>query len=185
MIEASAVAGAILTGGRSVRMGQDKAFVEFRGIPMVARVHAALIAAGIAPVAAIGGDAEQLRSLGIGVVDDEWPGEGPVPAIITALRWSRQPYLCVVACDLAEVGTDTFGRLMTAMAADTDVVLARTDRLEPLCGIWRRASALPLLQSCFDTGERAVHRVVAHLSVVGADVDAGELANVNSRSDVR
>ena len=42
---------AILAGGRSRRMGTDKALVEFRGEPLIARPIAAARAAGLEPVA--------------------------------------------------------------------------------------------------------------------------------------
>ena len=51
-----AFAGAVLTGGRSSRMGRDKATLPVDGVPMAARVADALRRAGAEPVLAVGGD---------------------------------------------------------------------------------------------------------------------------------
>src|SRR5262245_1565825 len=91
--------GAVLTGGASRRMGRDKALVEVDGRPMAGRVAAALREAGAAEVQAIGGDAAGLGELGLDVVPDRFPGEGPLGGIVTALSAASQPVTVVVACD--------------------------------------------------------------------------------------
>ena len=58
-----AFAGAVLTGGRSSRMGQDKATLPVDGVPMAARVAGALRRAGAEPVLAVGGDQTALEAL--------------------------------------------------------------------------------------------------------------------------
>ena len=80
--------GAVLCGGASRRMGVDKAAVEVDGTPMARRVGDVLAAAGCSPVIAIGGDPTALGHLGLDVVDDGFPGQGPLGGILTALsRW--------------------------------------------------------------------------------------------------
>ena len=72
-----AFAGAVLTGGRSSRMGRDKATLPVDGVPMAARVADALRRAGAEPVLAVGGDQAALEALGLTWVADRHPGEGP------------------------------------------------------------------------------------------------------------
>ena len=69
-------AGAVLCGGRSSRMGTDKAFVELAGVAMVQRVAAALATAGCAPVVLVGGDRCCWRASGS--VWSPTGGQGPV-----------------------------------------------------------------------------------------------------------
>ncbi|MBT7115730.1 MAG: NTP transferase domain-containing protein, partial [Euryarchaeota archaeon] len=40
----------LLAGGRSSRMGQDKALIEINGLPMITRVVNALVEAGKEPI---------------------------------------------------------------------------------------------------------------------------------------
>src|SRR5205085_1408893 len=68
------------------------------------RVADALRAAGADPVVAIGGDEPALRALGLTVVADAHPGEGPLGGIITALEalGERAELVAVLACDLVD-----------------------------------------------------------------------------------
>ncbi len=66
----AAFSGAILTGGRSSRMGRDKALIEIDGEAMVLIAQRALLDAGASQVVTIGGDAVALAALGL----DHGPG---------------------------------------------------------------------------------------------------------------
>jgi molybdopterin-guanine dinucleotide biosynthesis protein A len=85
------VAGAVLAGGASRRMGRDKAHVAFGGEPMLARVAGALSGAGVDPVVVVGGDAAKAEELGLATIADGWPGEGPLGGLLTACAWSPHP----------------------------------------------------------------------------------------------
>ena len=78
------VAGAVLTGGAGRRMGGGKPFVEYRGRRSGVASPTALRDAGCAPVVAVGGPRDDLAALGLDVIDDRWPGEGPLGAVVTA-----------------------------------------------------------------------------------------------------
>lgn len=169
-------------------MGRDKALIEVEGTPMVRRVVAALHAAGCAPVVAIGGDRAALESLGVVVVDDLFPGEGPLGGVITALARSLADVVAIASCDLPHLGGATIASLLAAMdggpgADEPDVALAVTDRPHPTCAAWRR-SALPSLQGVFDAGERRLTAALAVLRTAEIQVDAQDLANVNTPGDL-
>jgi len=183
------VAGAVLMGGASRRMGRDKALVEVDGLPMASRVAAALTAAGCRPVVAVGGDAAVHTRLGLASVADRWPGEGPLGAIVTALGaldGLEADAAVVASCDLPWLDRATVDALVARfVAADgsVDAVVAHSDRLEPLCAVWARHAHQPLERLVLE-GERAVHRALASLRVVTVQVDAAVVANVNSPSDL-
>lgn len=195
------VAGAVLTGGASTRMGRDKAFVEVDGAAMVERALDALVAAGCAPLFVVGGDETRLRALlaarpgraeragsagrtpvAVEWIADRWPGEGPLGAILTALGRTLAPTV-VVATDLPALDAPTVRALLDPAVSEVDVVVASTGRPEPLCARWS-PSSLPALQARFDAGERAVHRAIADLRSVEVPVDAAALRNVNRPDDL-
>ena len=183
------VAGAVLMGGASRRMGRDKALVEVDGVPMATRVAAVLEAAGCQPVVAVGGDAAVHSRLGLPAVPDRWAGEGPLGAIVTvlgALDGFDADAVVVAACDLPWLDRATVDALVTrfvAAAGSVDAVVAHSDRLEPLCAVWARHAHQPLERLVLE-GERAVHRALAALRVVTVQVDASVVANVNSPADL-
>jgi len=175
--------GAVLTGGRSRRMGTDKAFVVVDGEPMVLRVAAALQAAGAATVRAVGGDRTALAALGLDARDDPRQGEGPLGGLLTALDLADHDLVVVLATDLAWIDAPTVAALVRGAAAGS-VAVGRADRFEPLCAAWRVSRCRAALQDAFDGGERAVHRALAGLDPVEVAVAPHAVANANTPADL-
>lgn len=171
-------------------MGRDKATLDVDGVPMAARVAAALRAAGCTSVVAIGGDRVGLAALGLDRVDDDHPGEGPLGGILTALRWFRSSTadaaatrLVVVSCDVPWLTAEVVRQLIDAAAPANAVVVAHSTRREPLCAVWPLPAPAALV-AAFAAGERAVHRALAVMEVVEVGVDPVALRNVNTPADV-
>jgi molybdopterin-guanine dinucleotide biosynthesis protein A len=179
------VAGVVLTGGASRRMGRDKALMLVDGVPMAVRVATAMIAAGAHPVVALGGDAGALAECGLEVVADRWPGEGPLGAIVTAFGWVPHDIAVIAACDLPWLDANVLQTLVDALeAGEADVAAARTDRREPLCAAWRVRRCRDRLAAAFVGGERAVHVALQELAVAEVDVAVSALHNVNTQADL-
>jgi molybdopterin-guanine dinucleotide biosynthesis protein A len=176
----SGLIGAVLCGGASRRMGTDKATYPVDGVAMARRVADALAAAGCSPVVAVGGDEDELRALRLEFVDDQFPGEGPLGGILTALAVGAP--VVVVACDLPNVKPTTIVALVAALAGH-DVAMACSDRAEPLCAVWSEG-AIPMLQSRFQAGERAVHRAIEGLDIAWVTVPAADVRNINTPGDL-
>ncbi len=176
------VAGAVLIGGASRRMGRPKALIDVDGSSMVERVAAALSAGGCAPVRLVGGGAVP-DDVGYLVVDDRWPGEGPLGGVITALMEAGGDVV-VAACDLPDLDGATVRSVRDAPGADeAEAVVATTDRLEPALARWNHR-ALDQLTTIFTNGERALHAALGCLDVVEVSVDPLALRNVNSPGDL-
>ncbi len=147
-------------------MGRDKALIEADGRPLVVIAADALAAAGAEPIFTVGGEAASLRALGLDVVADDHPGEGPLGGLLTALRHIRAEVVGVLACDLpkADPAAVTAGK---AGLGDADVAVALDERKSRqwLHAAWRRDAAVPVLARAFASGERAVHRAAASLRV--------------------
>jgi molybdenum cofactor guanylyltransferase len=86
------VIAAILAGGRSRRMGTDKALVDFRGEPLIARPIAAARAAGLEPVAV----AKARLPLDIPTWIDSYETSHPLSGLLTALEHGP---VIAIACD--------------------------------------------------------------------------------------
>lgn len=181
------VAGAVLCGGASSRMGADKALLVHHGEPFVVHVAGVLRAAGCQPVVAVGGAAGHLLT----TIDDLWPGGGAFGGIATAVgyfsRVDADPVdaVAVVATDLAALQPQVITALIGAMeTGDHDVAVALTDQVEPLCAVWRTILA-PYLHAAYEAGLRAVHGAFGRLDVVEVAVDPAALVNVNSPADLQ
>jgi molybdopterin-guanine dinucleotide biosynthesis protein A len=180
-------AGAVLTGGRSTRMGTDKALLTMDGVAMAVRVAHVLAAAGAAEVRCIGGDADELGALGLTVVADEHPGEGPLGGLLTALGATRLPYVVVAPCDLVApdpgVAQAVLEALVVSPGAEAAIPVVGGVR-QPLDGAYRR-SCLPALRAAFDRGERSVKRALEVLTLVEVTtVEAAALADADTPEDL-
>ena len=179
--------GVVLAGGRSSRMGRDKALVEVAGRPLASIAAQALADAGAAEVLVIGGDADALGGLGLAVVADEHPGEGPLGAIITALARAREGIVMVLACDMPAIDRVTVTAIVDALAGapDADVAAPQLgDRLQILTAAYR-TRLRPVLEAAFAGGERAPRRALRGSTVVAVDgLDADRLADVDRPADL-
>jgi molybdenum cofactor guanylyltransferase len=174
----------VLTGGSSRRMGTDKALLEVDGTALAVRVAGALRAAGADPVVAIGGDLDGLGRLGLTAVADGHPGEGPLGGILTALSVTDEDVVVVLACDLPAVDADAIRAVALALG-DADVAAPwHGGRFELLHAAYARRGE-PTLRAAFEAGERAPHRAVAELTVVGvADLPAAALTDADTPDDL-
>ena len=90
--------GFILAGGKSGRLGQDKAFLHYRGSPLIQVARRCLESVGL-PVTIVADSGERFRSLGLPVLVDRVSGAGPLAAVFTALTASRSQANYFIPCD--------------------------------------------------------------------------------------
>ncbi|HLI85047.1 MAG TPA: molybdenum cofactor guanylyltransferase [Bryobacteraceae bacterium] len=177
-------AGYVLVGGRSSRMGQDKALLPFRGGTLVQ--HVAAVVARAAGSVTLVGDPARYGTLGYPVLPDLYPGEGPLGGVISALAHAGADWNLVLACDMPGVSHELLVRLLEGAEASDAEVLApagASGRPEPLCAVYHRR-ALGRLERLFARGERKMSRALAALHTVISQVDAsGGGANVNTPAD--
>jgi molybdenum cofactor guanylyltransferase len=166
-------------------MGTDKALLVVDGEPMARRVVDSLEAAGATRVIAVGGDLDGLRGLGLDVVADQHPGAGPLGGILTALDATSEDVVVVLACDLTGADPGAITAVVEALG-DADVAAPLHDGRHELLHAAYRRRAQPALAVAFAAGERAVHRAVRELTVVGVTGLADRaLADADTPHDLR
>ena len=174
----------MLTGGKSERMGRDKALMTIDGVPMAKRVARALEQAGADSVTCVGGDVVALRELGLVVMADEWEGTGPLGGVISSLDATGASLSLVAPCDLLDPNPNSLHELVVALRHTDGAMVA----VPPVGGVWRplpaaiRTGCRPQLLEAFVAGERAVHRAMARLERV--EVAAGPFADVDTPADL-
>ena len=164
-VEGEVFSGAILAGGASSRMGRDKAMIEIGDTRLIQVAVDALADAGAAEIFVVGGDAEALSALGLRVVADEFPGEGPLGGIITALDSATAPTVAVLACDHLSTEGPAVRSIVGALGTGDVVVPVVEGRQQTLHAAWRR-EARHTLRARFVAGARSVRDGLAGLSVV-------------------
>jgi molybdenum cofactor guanylyltransferase len=141
MDSASDVSAFVLAGGKSTRMGTDKAFVPLNGRTLLARMLDA--ARSLTPHVRIVGDRAKYAAFAT-VVEDIFPGCGPLGGIHAALRSSSTDLNVILAVDTPFVSLALLqflvGRARKAAASIVTVPRANNG-LEPLCAVYRRQFA--------------------------------------------
>lgn len=130
----------VLAGGKSSRMGVDKAFLEFRGQTLLQR--AMNIAATVSDRVVIVGDPARFVEFGT-TVADIFPGCGPLGGIHAALMSSNAELNLILAVDMPSVSPQLLAFLFAA-AEDNEALITvprAGNGLQPLCAIYRREVA--------------------------------------------
>ena len=127
----------VLAGGKSTRMGKDKAFLEFKGRILLAR--ALELAADVGQEARIVGNPKKFAAFGR-VIEDIYRDRGPLAGIHAALKSSSTELNLVLAVDLPFVQPDLLRYLISVARETTALVTVprADDGLQPLCAVYRR-----------------------------------------------
>jgi molybdopterin-guanine dinucleotide biosynthesis protein A len=161
------VIAAILAGGRSRRMGTDKALVDFRGEPLIARPIAAARAAGLEPVAV----AKHELPLEIPTWIDEYETSHPLSGLVTALQ--RGPVVAI-ACDQPFVTP----ALLAELAACEGFAITRA---EPFPG---RYEPSPVLEQAL-RDEASMRATLAKLRPHEIDADPRLVRSLNTPAELK
>jgi molybdenum cofactor guanylyltransferase len=141
VMPALALAAFILAGGRSTRMGADKAFVLLDGRTLLAR--ALDLARSLTSDVRIVGDLNRFAAFAP-VVEDQFPGCGPLAGIHAALRSSQADLNLILAVDTPFL-TPALLEYIIGRAKNSDRAMATVPRTaqgwQPLCAIYRREFA--------------------------------------------
>jgi molybdopterin-guanine dinucleotide biosynthesis protein A len=136
----------LLAGGKSTRMGCDKAGLIIDGQPLWRRQLATLRAVHPAELFISGRPDGPYMGTDVPVVFDAEPGLGPIGGLAAALRRAQCPYLLVLAVDLPSMTSDFLQRMIQiATERQAGVAPCFDDRVEPLAAIYPRM-CLPLVE---------------------------------------
>jgi molybdopterin-guanine dinucleotide biosynthesis protein A len=150
-------AGFVTAGGKSSRMGRDKAWLDLDGLPMIEHVIAALrpVAKSVSVIA----NDPAYHRLNLPVIADMNAGIGPLEAIRVALAASESPWTLLVGCDLPFVTPELLAYLLSRTQGVQAVVPLDPDgRLEPVCAAYSTL-ALPAVSDLIAAGERKIARL--------------------------
>ena len=185
------VSAFVLAGGKSTRMGQDKAFLSVEGVTMLERSLA--LVRSVTEQVWISGDASKFSSFAP-VVEDIYPDHGPLGGIHAALRATATDLDLMLAVDLPLVDVRLL-RYLLSIADESDSVVTVCEaggRLHPLCAVYRREftelaeRALIRGQNKIDTlFQETRTRIISEAQLNGIGFSAKMFLNVNSPIDLR
>ena len=149
-IEKEKVSGIIVAGGRSSRIGVDKALLKVGGSTMIERIISVLQqVAGHVLISAGNG---KYSFTGYSHVEDKFADIGPIGGIYSALKASSTPINIVVSCDLPFLSVDLLDYLLQNSLENELIIPVHNNFYEPLCAVYN-VSLLPVIEQQINDGD--------------------------------
>jgi molybdopterin-guanine dinucleotide biosynthesis protein A len=181
------LSGAILAGGKSRRMGRDKALLELDGVLLIE--HARRLLRRYCGQIFIAGERPDLATADIPAYPDLFPGSA-LGGVHTALHYAEHDWVLVAACDLARPSELLLQTMLAARTDSCDAVVPVTPKgMEPLFALYHRR-CLPPVEAMLNSGELTVWRLFERIEHVSIDVETLDgdwqtfLGNVNTPDDL-
>jgi molybdenum cofactor guanylyltransferase len=183
--------GYVLAGGRSTRMGRDKALLPFADSTLIQHVAQCVLSA--AGNVTIIGPPDRYCSLGHPVAADLVDNCGPLGGLYTALSITESDWNLIVACDMPRLTAHFLESLLSAVKASAaesspvDCVVPRIHGigagLDPLCAVYHRR-CLPAAKAALDLKMLKMHDFISTLEAsIWPVADCAPLENVNTPED--
>ncbi|MCP5522298.1 MAG: molybdenum cofactor guanylyltransferase [Verrucomicrobiales bacterium] len=151
---APAFSAVVLAGGRSRRMGRDKARISRGGLPLIVRQLRLLRELAPEEVFISARTEADYADLGTRVLADRFAGQGPVAGVERALCLARGSLVLVLAVDLPEMTVALLEQVLRACRGSTGVVPTVAGELEPLAACYPKA-AHPIAVERLDAGQNS------------------------------
>ena len=179
----------ILAGGKSRRMGRDKASIILGRRTLLEHMQENL-AEEFAGLIVSAADPSFEAPAGVPVVFDGFTDAGPLAGMCAALRWTKTTWSFCVACDMPFLRSDVAVTLRRHAdgAEDAQVILPRLSRgMEPLAALYRRDCATAFEKTIL-AGERRIISAFTDLRVSTVPEKAfpdDPFFNINTEDDLK
>lgn len=181
----------VLAGGKSSRMGEDKALLQFGGKPLLTRICEVAETVNL-PVYILTSWPEKYQVIlpkSYQFLLEKNPGHGPLVALAEGLEMISADWVLLLGCDLPLLDSEIIYYWMMQLREIPDRFLAMVpyyqSSWEPLCGFYRK-QALISLQGFIEEGARSFQLWLSQIDVIKlslGDEEAVMLFNCNTPED--
>jgi len=186
------ITGIILAGGKNLRMGKNKAFIEVNGQRIIDRTKN-LLAELFDEVLLVTNSPLDYLDLNLRMVADLCPGKGALGGIYTGLFHASYSHAFVAACDMPFLNKALIARLATlSLSPGYDIVIPKTeDGLQPLHAVYSQ-KCLPFVENLLrennlkiiDFFPRVKKREVSTEEIRPLDPQLVSFLNINTPEDL-
>lgn len=179
--------GIILAGGKSSRMGQDKAFLDFQGKKLIE--YSIDLLKPLCSQLLISVNQPGYEQFGIELIVDQYKNCGPIGGFHAALNASGDDWNLVVSCDTPFLNPELFEMLLEKREDWQAVIPFHENGMEPLAALYHRDMAEYFEQS-IQKGDYKLHRILKQANVKLVDVSdllnkyPNLFSNLNSPGDL-
>lgn len=186
MISKEHISGIILTGGKSSRMGRDKASILLNGEPFIQYVIKAL--KPLVDSISIVSSNPKHDTFGVQRVEDLIEDAGPLAGLYSGLSQSSTNLNLVLSCDIPYIKTKTLELLLNEDYFEYDIVqLSAKGKSMPLIARYKKSCA-PVCLELLNSGERRLRKLSEKCSVKTLTVEDNlvfQTQNINTKEDLK
>ena len=161
--------GVVLNGGRSERMGTDKADLALGEETLLQLTISGLREASASSIYVVGKESAEFLGRDVIQINDIWPGEGPLGGILTALESIKESHIpvMILACDFPNLDIAEIKILIEHAYSNPDsiVVPSVKGHKQWMHACWP-TTAVGHIKESFTRGERAPHRAIEGLKTI-------------------
>lgn len=185
-------AGAILAGGRSRRMGQDKAALK-AGEHTLLDLVIERVSRQLFDLTIVGGQEVWAQGRGVNYSADAVSGgRGPLAGLVAAMDFAAQsgsqsPFVFVTAIDMPFLPFDLVAKLVDESRDDLPVIPRYEDRLQPLAALWPTSLRDEIASGLQDNSARSmkdIYQASGHTQVAFETEVVDPFFNVNTPEDL-
>jgi len=174
----------IIAGGKSVRMGTDKAMLDIDGEPMIKHIVEKL-RPFFKQILISSDDTSKYSFLNVEVIPDRISDKGPAMGIASTLAISANETNFVIACDIPQIDISLVQQLLrNSNGFDAVMPKAGRSKFEPLFAVYKKSIA-KTIDKQIDLGVRRVIDCIKDCKVKYIDVTGGEIKNLNATTDYK
>ncbi|ADU31572.1 molybdenum cofactor guanylyltransferase [Evansella cellulosilytica] len=158
--------GVILAGGRSRRMGKDKALLKVSGKTTIERITN-IVTKTCQKTLIISNDIDKYQFLNKKIVKDMYVGKGPLAGIHAGLRAANTEWCFFIANDMPLITRSIVFDLyeISKEYSQCDAIVPRVKgRIHPLCAFYK-TSALRKVESCLEKEELKMSNFLSKINV--------------------
>lgn len=176
----------ILAGGKSSRMGRDKANLEIKDQTFIKKLTKELDFFEEKMIAR--GANESFDGIDWNIIPDLYEGCGPIGGLHAALKHCKSEALVCLPCDLPLLETSFVQWMVSHLKDGYDAIICRSlgGRTHPLCGIYRK-TAVEILEAQIAGGDYrmmyALEKMKVKYVVADSESKEAQLWNVNTPKD--
>jgi molybdopterin-guanine dinucleotide biosynthesis protein A len=185
------ITGIILSGGKSIRMGENKAFIQIEGVSIIQRIYD-LFNELFQEVIIVTNQKDLFSDFHSKIYSDLIPNKGALGGLYTGLFFSSFRYSFCVACDMPFLKKSLIQYLIENIK-DEDVIIPRTiDGLQPLHAIYSKDCLDPIRRMIDEGKEKIIDlyhlvkvKIVEEKDFLSLDPGRDSFINVNTPEELR
>lgn len=182
------ITGFIFAGGKSNRMGTDKALLLIHDQPLLKRMIRLI--SPFCKTVKISGNRPEYAVFNIEMVPDLYTGCGPISGIISSLKHTSTEWNLLVSVDVPYIKEELILYLISKIGQYDCIIPFHDGGVEPLIGLYNRQIS-PFLEEVISQGDYKLMRLLTKLNILYVDCNSliqkypQLFFNVNSQDDYK